>query len=65
MWHNTYKDHEEDGPFSRQKVRTGKGIIGCEMHEIQGWGHAFHRPRKKKPGIFETLLTALFKKRRS
>jgi hypothetical protein len=38
MWPKSYKDYPIDTPLIKQQVRPGKGIIGCEMHELNGWG---------------------------
>lgn len=48
MWFREYKDYPIDKPLLKQQVESGKGIIGCEMHERNGWGVAFHRPFPKK-----------------
>lgn len=56
MWKNTYKDYLLDGEFIQEPREPGRGIIGCEMHEIQGWQHAYHLPvKKEKSGLFQAI----------
>ncbi len=63
MWHNTYKDYKPDSDWIQKKVESGKGIVGCEMHELNGWGHRLHTPiAKKKTGWLRTFAKLLFKK---
>lgn len=62
MWHNTHKDYKHDGASIKERVEPSKGIVGCEMHERNGWGNTLHRPKKKKAGWLSTLLNLLFKK---
>lgn len=62
MWHNTYKDYKKDGFFIKEGVETGKGIIGCEMHEIFGWQKKQHIPVQKKPGFLSSLWERFFKR---
>lgn len=46
----------------KEKVESGHGIIGCEMHEPNGWGESYHimKKRSQKKGVFRTLLESLF-----
>ncbi len=46
MWPKFYRDYPEDKPLVKQSVESGKGIIGCEMHELNGWGMTHHIPVK-------------------
>lgn len=62
MWPKFYKDYPVDEPLIKNKVEPSHGIIGSEMHEINGWGNQLHIPKKKKQGLFRTLLEALFGK---
>jgi hypothetical protein len=63
MWPKSYKDYPMDGPLIKNQVEPGKGIIGCEMHEINGWGNTYHIKRKpKRRRLIRTLLQALFSK---
>jgi len=61
MWYREYKDYPIDKALIREQVEPSRGIIGCEMHDINGWGETYHRPlKKKKKGLFATLLEQLF-----
>ena len=61
MWPKNYKDKPPDTPLKKNRIESGKGIVGCEMHEINGWGTSYHLPKKKK-GFFRKLLSKLSKK---
>lgn len=63
MWPKNYKDYPVDEPLIKEKVETGKGIVGCEMHERNGWGDEIHQqPRKKRKGFLSTILAQIFSK---
>lgn len=62
MWPKSYKDYKTDEPLNKNRVEPGRGIIGYEGHEINGWGNLLHIPKKKKPGLISTLLGAFFRK---
>lgn len=49
MWPKDYKDYTKDAPLKKEIVESGKGIVGCEMHESNGWGNSFHCPRSRTP----------------
>lgn len=59
MWPKKYLDYPIDKPLIKQRVEPGKGIIGCEMHELNGWGASYHIPpqywrddeSKRKPHV--------------
>lgn len=38
MWYRYFKDYPPDSPLIQEKVEPNHGIIGCEMHESNGWG---------------------------
>jgi len=59
MWSKKYKDYLTDSPLLKNQVEPGKGIIGCEMHDLNGWGNSLHVFKKKKKG-FAFFLTTLF-----
>lgn len=62
MWYREYKDYPPDQPLVNERVETGKGIVGCEMHDLMGWGQTYHKPPKsKKRGILRTLLSLVFR----
>lgn len=48
MWHKEYRDYEVDKPLIKSQVSPGHGIIGCEMHDLNGWGNTIHIPIKKR-----------------
>lgn len=49
MWHKEYQDYPPDTPLIKYPVESGHGIVGCEMHEINGWGLEKHYYRRRKP----------------
>jgi len=42
MWLKFYRDYPVDTPLIKNRVQSGQGIIGCEMHELNGWGNTLH-----------------------
>ncbi len=61
MWHKEYRDYPPDTPMIKEQVSPSHGIVGCEMHEINGWGHNYHIPlRRRKKGLFSKLLSSFF-----
>lgn len=63
MWPKAYRDYKADEPLVKYPVETGKGIIGCEMHDLNGWGNSLHNPiKKKKKSFFRTMLNTIFGK---
>ncbi len=56
MWRNTYKDYKPDDEWVQEPVEPGKGIVGCEMHELNGWGNHLHIPKKKKKRWYHSLF---------
>lgn len=63
MWPKSYRDYKTDESLVKNKVEPGKGIIGCEMHDLNGWGNSLHIPAEKhKKGFFRTILLSLFGK---
>jgi len=59
MWPKRYKDYPVDKPLKQEVVESGQGIVGVEMHDINGWGREHHQPVKRKQG----LLARLFRRR--
>lgn len=51
MWPKYYKDYREDEPLKKERREPGKGISGCEMNDLYGWGETHHIPKKKKKGF--------------
>lgn len=64
MWTKAYKDYPKDAPLRKETVEPGKGIIGCEMHDLNGWGLSQHIPQKRKKGLLSTFLSLLFRRER-
>lgn len=56
MWPKKYKDYPVDEPLKKESVEPGNGIIGVEMHDINGWGEEHHRPAKRKHGLLARLF---------
>ena len=59
MWPKKYKDYPEDESLKKYRVEPGKGIQGCEMHELNGYGTSQHRYKRRK-NIIEKLLSYLW-----
>lgn len=60
MWFKQYRDYKTDRPLIKEQVESGHGIIGCEMHDLNGWGNEIHQPRRRKKGFLGTFLSHLF-----
>ncbi len=61
MWPKKYRDYPPDKPLVRHPVESGKGIVGWEMHDLNGWGEEVHEePHSTKPGFLQTLFSWLF-----
>lgn len=61
MWPKEYKDYPVDSPLVKEQVEPGKGIIGCEMHDLNGYGLTKHKSRKgKKKSLLVVLAQLLF-----
>lgn len=63
MWQKAYRDYKEDDPNVKNQVSPSHGIIGCEMHDLNGWGMTNHVDvSEKKRGIFATFLISFLSK---
>lgn len=61
MWWKEYADYRYDKPMKRETVETGKGIIGCEMHDVHGYGTTDHKSQYyRRGGVLTGLMTYLF-----
>lgn len=60
MWDKEYRDYPKDHPLIQEQVSPHQGIVGCEMHDINGWGNTLHIPKKKKRGRLAALFIKLF-----
>lgn len=58
MWFKEYRDYKIDRPLIKEKVEPGHGIVGCEMHELNGWGTELHHFRPKKRSWIRRLLAS-------
>ena len=54
---------KRDQPNVKYQVEPGRGISGCEMHEINGWGNSLQWPQKKKKRGLHRRISATRKKR--
>lgn len=61
MWFRQYCDYPIDRPLIKEQVESGHGIIGCEMHDLNGWGTQLHRLKPRKKSLWAKLLAVLFK----
>lgn len=63
MWPKAYRDYKEDETLVKNQVSPSHGIIGCEMHDLNGWGTTHHVDvQEKKHGVFATFLISFFSK---
>jgi hypothetical protein len=60
MWWREYKDYRPDSQIIKETVEPGRGIIGCEMHDRQGWGLTLHQAQKPRRGSISRFFAALF-----
>lgn len=63
MWFKEYRDYPIDAPLVKEQVEPGEGIIGCEMHDLNGWGTERHRIKRHKKGWWGKLFSYLFRER--
>ncbi len=63
MWFKHYRDYPIDRPLIKEKVEPSHGIIGCEMHDLNGWGTHLHQFKPKKKGLWAGLMLYLFKEK--
>ncbi len=61
MWNYIYKKKKNDRELLEEKVDSGKGIVGCEMHELNGWGESHHRYKREGNGYLRSLFSFFFK----
>jgi hypothetical protein len=59
MWHKEYRDYPTDTPLIKNQVSPSHGIVGCEMHDVNGWNIEYHIPAKR-PSKFATFLSRIF-----
>lgn len=61
MWFKEYRDYPIDRPLIKEQVEPDKGIIGCEMHDLNGWGTQLHQVRPRKKRLLAKLVSLIFK----
>lgn len=59
MWPKVYRDYPVDSSLKKEQVAPSRGIIGCEMHDLNGWGQSYHIPVKVKKGLIAYFLDSL------
>jgi len=53
MWPKSYRDYRLDESLIKNQVEPSRGIIGCEMHELNGWGTSLHIFSHQREGRFK------------
>lgn len=61
MWDYKYKKKPKDKKLNSEEVESGKGIIGCEMHELNGWGEEQHQYKREGGGLLRSLFSFFFR----
>jgi len=56
MWYRYFKDYPPDSPLIKEQVSPGHGIIGCEMHELNGWGSTYHSLGSLEPSPYNEMV---------
>lgn len=57
MWPKSYRDYKTDQSLIKNQVSPSNGIVGCEMHDLNGWGNTLHHhTTKRRRGILATLI---------
>lgn len=58
MWPKSYRDYKIDQDLIKNKVEPSRGIVGCEMHDLNGWGNTLHIPKRKgRKGLFRAIFS--------
>lgn len=59
MWPKNYKDYPVDTPLKKEQLKPGKGLVGAEMHDLNGWGTEIHcylpKPKGRIRRFFDYL----------
>lgn len=61
MWFKEYHDYPIDKPLIKEQVEPNHGIIGCEMHDLNGWGTYLHQFKLQKKSLWAKLISYLFR----
>lgn len=65
MWLKSSKNYPQDTSLIKERVESGKGIVGCEMHDLNGWGNTIHQSKTRKKGLAATLLDSIFGRKKT
>lgn len=65
MWFKEYRDYPIDKPLIKEQVESGEGIIGCEMHDLNGWGNELHQMKPRKKGLLAKMIAYFFRERKT
>lgn len=63
MWFKHYRDYPIDRPLIKEQVEPSHGIVGCEMHDLNGWGSELHHLKPRKKTFWAKLKAYLFRDR--
>lgn len=64
MWYREYKDYPPDTRLIQNPLISGSELVGCEMHERNGWGDTHHIPIRntyRRKGWLERLFLKFFR----
>ncbi len=64
MWFKEYRDYKVDTPLIKEQIEPGRGIIGCEMHDLNGWGDEIHHHRKSGKSFLREFITRLLHRKK-
>lgn len=60
MWWIEYEDYKPDQPLIKDEVTPSQGIIGCEMHDLNGWGVDYHVYNIPPPSHLRHMIDLIF-----
>ena len=55
-----YEDYKPDQPLIKDEVAASQGIVGCEMHDLNGWGLDYHVYKKPPQGHLRRMINLIF-----
>lgn len=65
MWFKHYRDYPHDKPIIKEQVEPSHGVIGCEMHDLYGWGTSHHITRRQwRKGLISRFFEQILKGRK-
>jgi len=59
MYRYRYRDYKLDRKLKDNQVEPGEGIVGCEMHDVNGWNERWLPPKRAR-GFLSAFFSALF-----